>query len=241
MSRRLVLPILAALALSALFVRLGFWQLGRLGERRARNALVAARAALPPAPLSALPADTAQAHFRRVAVRGTYDFAREVAVTNRIRNGAPGVNLVTPLRTDDGRTVLVNRGWVYSPNGAEVDHSRWRDSAAASIEGYVETFPPPLVGQVRVGADSASVRWLSHADVERHLGAPVAPYYVVLLGDTTVKEGLPVRLTVPPKDEGPHKSYAMQWFSFATISVVGMGVWLAAETKRRPDRRRAAA
>ena len=36
-------------------------------------------------------------------------------------------------------------------------------------------------------------------------------------GDTTVKEGLPVRLTVPPQDEGSHRNYALQWFSFAGI------------------------
>jgi cytochrome oxidase assembly protein ShyY1 len=33
-------------------------------------------------------------------------------------------------------------------------------------------------------------------------------------------------VAVPPLDEGPHKSYAVQWFSFAAISIVGTVLYL---------------
>ena len=234
MLRRTLVPILAALALSALFIRLGFWQLSRLAERRARNAIVLARTTQPATTLETLPADTAAARFRRVRLDGTFDYAHEVAVTNRIRDGAPGVHLVTPLRTTTGALVLVDRGWVYSPNGADVDHAHWREADSVHADGYVETFPPHLAGAVR-GADSMRVRWLSHDDMSRRVGAGLAPFYVMLGGDTTVHDGVPVRVPTPPLDEGPHFNYALQWFSFAAISLVGMGIWVAAEVRKGKD------
>jgi cytochrome oxidase assembly protein ShyY1 len=40
-------------------------------------------------------------------------------------------------------------------------------------------------------------------------------------------DSTPVRLDVPPLDEGPHMSYAFQWFAFATIAVGGTSAFLA--------------
>ena len=94
--------------------RLGFWQLDRLEQRRAFNATVAARWQEEPFDLVAegLPDDLAELEYRRVEVDGEFDYDNQIVLKERPRDGAPGVILVTPLVMDDGRAVLVARGWV---------------------------------------------------------------------------------------------------------------------------------
>ena len=153
-----VVFLVAAVVLSAIFVRLGFWQLSRLSERRARNALVIARLGEPAVALGALPRDSAEAHYRRAHIRGTYDFAHQVVFVNRIRDGAPGVQLVTPVMPDSGvlgdTVVLVDRGWVYAPDGTTVDTAAWREPVHLDGTGYVQQYF--VLGHVSGGAAGAS-------------------------------------------------------------------------------------
>src|SRR2546422_5983600 len=97
-----------ALACAALFVRLGVWQVHRLQQRRARNASIAARRALPPIVLGAtagagggeLAPDSVQ--DRRVTARGTYDYSAERLWAGRTYEGTPGVAVLSPLRPAGG-------------------------------------------------------------------------------------------------------------------------------------------
>ncbi len=236
MSPRQLLAIVIAVTAAALFARLGFWQLGRLSERRAFNELVASRADSLPVPLATLPADTGRTRFRRVRVEGTYDWAHQIVLTGRSRNGSPGVYVLTPLRPTAGDTaLLVYRGWVYSPDAMRVDLTRWREADTASFEGFVLPYPtaaregsPALRGQPR------ALRWLDPAAARALVPYPLAQFTVVALGDGGDPARLPVRLEVPPLDEGSHRSYAIQWFSFAVIAVVGGGLLVLSERRDRP-------
>ena len=222
MPRRNLIASVFVLLIAALFARLGIWQLDRLAERRARNAEVAARTAVAPVSLDALPADTARALYRRVRVTGVYDYPRQFVVMARTLNGSPGVDIFTPLRLiGSHRAVLVNRGWVYSPDAASVDLERWREADTVTITAFVEEFRPAR--GLPEGSDVQHWRELDAARVARVLPYRVEPYYVVALGDA--KPPVPdeiARLSPPPLDEGPHKSYAIQWFSFAAIALFGL-------------------
>lgn len=225
--------VFAALALVAavVCVRLGFWQLSRLGERREANALVEGRLRLPVVTsLRELPADTAAARFRRVRLTGRFDYDHEVRLTGRSRNGSPGVNIITPLRlADTNVAVLVNRGWVYSPNGADADLARWREEDSATVVGFVNPLGARRGSARSATADPHSVRWLDDREIARAAGYPVAPLTVVRQDSAAAvarRDSTPARLGVPPLDEGPHRSYAMQWFFFAVIAVVGPAVLL---------------
>jgi surfeit locus 1 family protein len=233
MPRRTLLFFLLALVAAAVCVRLGFWQLSRLHQRRAVNAVVESRLRLPEATtLAALPADSAESRFRRVRLRGRYDYAHEVRLTGRSRGGSPGVNIVTPMRlADTDVAVLVNRGWVYSPNSADADLARWREGDSATVTGFVSTLGTRRGEWRSTAGDGRSVRWIDDAAFAREAGYPVTPFTVVQQGDSATPgspraDGVPARLEVPPLDEGPHLSYAFQWFSFATIAVVGMGIFI---------------
>jgi len=217
-----------AILAAALFVRLGVWQLSRLDERRARNRLVASRLESPPVDVTTLPKDTALAHYRRVRVAGERDYEHELVYAARTHNGAPGVDLLTPVRIAGSDTaVLVNRGWVYSPDGATVDLAQLRDRDS-TFEGYVEEFPPGPGGAF--SNNPRTIARLSHEIAAKALPYPIAPFYVVLSddpftrADTANKTRQPTRIGAPALDEGPHKSYAFQWFSFAGIALVGAGV-----------------
>ena len=222
MSRRMVLYLVLAFVVAAVCVRLGIWQLSRLRGRRAHNAVVATRLAEPPEPLRGVPVDTGAAHYRRVRVEGRPEYGREVVLVNRTRQGSPGVNILTPVRVAGTDTlVLVNRGWVYSPNASDVDLSRWREGDSLSADGWVE-IPTRLRGAAALASSPRAFRWLDGGAVARAVGAPVTPYYVVLdppAGDPP--KDRPVRLPRPALDEGPHRSYAIQWFFFAALAVVG--------------------
>lgn len=209
------------------FVRLGFWQLGRLQERKALNRELRSRAETAPVNFSELPKDTGDAHFRRVTLKGSYDYDHEIVLTNRTRNGSPGVHIITPLRQPSSDTaILVNRGWVYAPDAMTVDLRQWDEPVMMTGEGYVENYHT-RPGQSKSASHQNAYRWLDRPTVSRAFPYPVAPYFVVLIGDSgNTPANVPPRVEVPPLDEGPHKSYAIQWFSFAAISIFGTILYL---------------
>jgi surfeit locus 1 family protein len=220
--------ILALLAIGFAIVctSLGFWQIARLHGRQHANALLSSRRLAPEVELTALPADTALAHFRRVHVKGIYDNAQEIIYTLRGRNGSPGVNILTPvLRTNKDTAVLVNRGWVYSADGTSIDTQPWREGDTVDGHGFVETFPTKGPFQPPNPARPRSFRRLDRAELARIFPYPIANYYVVLT-DSATSPSAPPRVEPAALDEGPHRAYAVQWFSFAAISIIGLMIFL---------------
>ena len=203
-------------------VRLGFWQLHRRQERRARNALVSGRystAAIEPAQL---PRDTSAARFMRVRVAGVPDYEHELIFAVRTYKGSPGVNLFTPVRIPGRDTaIIVNRGWVYSPDGSTLDLSKWHDRDSVFV-GYADEFPS--TGGSSYANKPQVIAHLSYDVIAKTLPYPVSPIYVVALGDSANAQDRVARLSIPPLDEGPHLSYAIQWFAFATVALVGAGI-----------------
>jgi surfeit locus 1 family protein len=223
--RKWILSILA-ISFAAIFVSLGFWQLRRLSARRQANVLIAARRFTPEVGLDSLPPDTSAAHFRRVRIRGVYDYANEIVYTLRGRNGSPGVNILTPIRRGGSDTaVLVNRGWVYSPDGVTIDTKPWREADSVDANGFVEVFPTRGPFDALNPARPRSMRRLDRAAIRQLFPYPIADYYVVLTDSARTGSG-PPRVEPAPLDEGPHRNYAIQWFSFAAISIGGLVIFL---------------
>ena len=219
MSRRTIVFCTLAVLAAALFVRLGFWQLARLHEKVQRNAAIAARQRAQAVEFAALPADPDSVRYRRARLTGSFDYEHELVVSGRTRQGSPGVELVTPMRIAGTDTaVLVNRGWVYSPNGATVDRPRWRERDSATVTGYVEQFAPD-VPAAPPASDPRIVRRLTRREASSRIPYPLAPYYLVATGDTASTR--PARRDMPALDSGPHRGYAIQWFSFAAIAIIG--------------------
>ena len=120
LSRRWVLFALFVVLLGAACWRLGVWQFDRLEERRADNTIIERNLDAPPVPATTV-MDAAQPlpeqqQWRKVTVTGTYDVAEQTLVRYQTRDGRPGVNVITPLHTEAGSTVLVDRGWMQVTN-----------------------------------------------------------------------------------------------------------------------------
>lgn len=223
MRRRIITFVLLAVVFAALCIRLGFWQLSRLAQRRARNAITAARLAQPVVDLTSLPADSTS-WLRRARVSGTPDYDHEVILAARSYQGSPGVYLFTPLHVAGRDTaVLVNRGWIYAPDGVSVDLHRWREPDTSFV-GYAELLPPGKSSEHSVlRRDERIARQLDERSIATLIPYPISRLYLVTTAQDTM---IPVsqrvaRLPPPALDEGPHFSYALQWFAFATIAIVG--------------------
>lgn len=199
MTRRIGAFVALAVISAAIFVRLGFWQLDRLKQRRANNARLEAQLATPS------------------TVTGTPDYEQEIVVTGRSRNGSPGVYIVTPIRPPgSARAVLVNRGWVYAPDAATVDLPLWREQRT-QFTGYRRALPSRAdVPQIR----GRKVRELTLEVAQRMLPYPMTG---VIVAQDSMGEHTPARVARPALDDGPHLSYAIQWFSFAIIALGGAG------------------
>jgi len=222
--RKWILSILA-ISFAAVSISLGFWQLRRLTARRTANELLASRRFAPEVPLDSVPSDTAMAHFRRVRARGEYDYANEIVLTLRGRNGSPGVNILTPvLRAGNDTAVLVNRGWVYSPDGVTIETKQWREGDNVDANGFVEVFPTKGPFDAPNPARPRSMRRLDRSALAKMFPYPIADYYVVLTD--SARSGGPPRVEPASLDEGPHRNYAIQWFFFAAISIIGLVIFL---------------
>ena len=121
---------IAIALLCALFVTLGFWQLARLGQRRAANARIVARMEEPALALDGAALDAEAADLRRAVVRGTYDFSQEIVLRNRTHNEIPGVHSLVPLRiAGSDAAVLVDRGWIPYELATPELRARFHDAA----------------------------------------------------------------------------------------------------------------
>ena len=200
--------------------RLSKWQLDRRDQRLGRNAVIAERLAAPPTQLNAVPSDTAEGHYRRVTTSGVFDYEHEVALALRSRDGSPGVYILTPLHTPDGSAVLVNRGWVYAPDGMSVDLARWREQDSVAVEGFLDTFVAAR-GPVTMTGRPHLVRRLVRDSLTPSVSARSLFQYVVVVTQPAPATA-PARIAPPSLTQGSHLSYAIQWAAFGVIALVGL-------------------
>ena len=229
-----------AIVATAVFVRLGTWQLDRLGERRARNADQSALADLPPLELpgtaAGLPTDSLM--WRRVRLTGTWDYDHEIIIRGRAALGSPGVHVVTPLRLEGSPAVLVLRGWLPAADGlsADLQSSRPPPGAAERSDTVVVTgrvFPgeassaiPPRFTRFEVGVHLV-LGSLDLEAAERDLDDPILDAWVLPDSSTDAGgAGVPRPVAAIPPSDGPHLVYAIQWFGFAAITLAGATLFL---------------
>jgi surfeit locus 1 family protein len=232
------LPLIVGVLAAAICARLGVWQLDRLGQRRARNVVQAAQLSELPMLLDAATARSALTEgaeplrFRKVTARGRYDFDRELVVIGRSDNGRSGVHVVTPLLVDDSLAVFVERGWLPAADGWNYDTTGAGEPEDAAVSGVL------LQAPARTVAFDGAVTWPVHVvspdptSVASHFPYAVLP---LVLRRTSVPERTAFRVVaVPEPSDGPHLSYALQWFGFAVIALVGSTI-LYARRRRGTD------
>ena len=156
--RRVLLVGLFTLACAGL-CSLGLWQLSRAEAKRLRYESFAERREQPAVDIDTIgdEAPTADYHWRAVQMRGHYG-GSHILLDNRVRNAQAGYEVLTPFRTDGGRIVLVNRGWVAMPASREAAPDVVAPADPFVIRGYIG--PPPVVG-IDMGGVGAQPEWLA--------------------------------------------------------------------------------
>ena len=228
MSPRARFTLIAGLLLfAALAVRLGVWQLHRLDERRAANAAaVRARSG----PELDLAGRSGVAALRRVRATGVYDRTQELVLRGRALREVPGIDLVTPLRMPalGDTAVLVNRGFLSVPDAATPppDSGVLDEPGTHTVRGVALALGAAADGGAPIErAGRMTWRSLDLAALRRRLPYPILDVYIQETPDSTLPRQ-PRRREAPPlDDEGPHMSYAIQWFAFAATAVVFAGIF----------------
>jgi surfeit locus 1 family protein len=217
-------------AAAAVCIRLGFWQMSRLQQRRAWRAMVEQRERMVPLNLGAVTGAEDSLAYRAATVQGTFDFGHQVLVTNRVVDEIPAVYVVTPLRYGD-RAVLVERGWTPSADGYSAPLDALAEPDTVTVTGMLLEMPR--------GSLPDSAAWPLHVsrDDPATLGERLPyPLFPLVLRRTHATRPLPAGLLLvaaPVLDDGPHLSYAIQWFAFAAIAVVGSVILFRKERRER--------
>ena len=234
---------LFALTMVVVMVNLGFWQLRRLDERQAANAEIAAAMARAPADVAEhLDSRGPPPDYAAVAATGVYRPDAEVLIANRSRGGQPGYWLATPLDLGDGRSVAVVRGWIPRDVAADLASGR-ADPPTGQVQVVGLAFGS--VSEGRIGATAAGrTPEISRMDLDRFeqaSGVEVLEVWIRLRSQAPPQPpptGLPVPVPAPDLSDGPHLSYAFQWFFFSAGAVVVYGLILrraATGRARGPD------
>jgi surfeit locus 1 family protein len=222
------------LVLVLVFIRCGFWQISRLHQKQDRNAIIHAREEAPVATLDEALQDGADAaEYRRVKVAGTWDIADTVLVRSRSLDERPGFHVLTPLVVGD-EAVIVNRG--FAPLGGGSDEDIISNLVPKTSRAVVEGILRASETRGSFGPKDAAGKQLvvNRVDVPRlqeQVDHQLVPVYLQLTEPEPPPNTFPEVLPLPATDEGPHRSYAVQWFTFATVGIVGWPLLLRKQAR----------
>lgn len=237
LSRRWFLFLGVVVVLAYLAFRLGEWQFDRLSERETRNEVTERNIAAEPVPVADVlgvdePVD-AHDEWRRVTAVGEYVEDETVVVRYQTLDGQSGVDVVTPLLTEDGAALLVNRGWLATENRGTT-----RPDLPAAPSGEVE-----VTAWVRADATGGatqvadrSTRAVSSAAIGETLPFPVYGGFVELDSEDPAPAEPLTKVETPDLGEGPHFFYGLQWWFFGALALFGFG-YLVWDERRRTLRR----
>lgn len=230
-------------AAAAVCIRLGIWQLDRLQQVRAENRAIQQRMDGPPVDILDLHGDVKDLIYQPVTVHGTLDADHEVILSPRTYEDEPGADLVTPLRiSGSSEAILINRGWIPYAETSPAARSIYRHSGVVEVTGIVRasgqlpsflfftTGPTPSPSHPRDIWQAVDIPVIQ-AQTPYHL----LPYYVLQTKPLASGGDQPLPDSNIELSEGSHFSYAIQWFAFALIALVGGGAWFRRRSSDAPS------
>ncbi len=246
---RLWPSLITALALAVLLA-MGTWQLERLEWKRGLIAEMTQRMAGPAIALPPPPVDAAALRYRPIRLKGRFRHDRELYLEARSHRGRAGLHLVTPLALDDGRVVLIDRGWVpperrrpetrpESQIGGQIG-----GQVAGQVAGYVSLTAYLWTGGwkgydfLRPENDPLGNAWV-WMDLPRMaeslrlggLGGIASGYYLV--ADAAPNPGgLPIGRAPGVELPNDHLGYAITWYALALVLLV---IYLLHQSQPEPE------
>lgn len=242
LSFRWILSCLLVLMLMGVMIRLGFWQLDRLAERRALNARVSAQIYAPVLNLNQeLPVNQLfDMEYRSVVVSGVYDFPQEVILRNQVHDDKLGFAVITPLKIQGGSySVMVERGWIPTEEARPALRIKFAEPGLVQVKGLLRRSQsqPTFVGATEPTLAPGQTRqdiWtmINLESMQKQVKSTLLPVYIQQAPDPTWT-GMPYRsITRPDLSEGPHLGYAIQWFLFTAAAGVGYPIYVRRRLKK---------
>lgn len=232
LERRWVAGHLLATFFLVLFLALGVWQVARHHEKQDLVRQAKAEWAAPAPSVTTIGA--ALDDETRVEARGVFDGAHETVLRGAVRNGASGVDVLTPLRLADGRAVLVDRGFLRAsaqtgvtadppPSGTAVVHGLVRRSSPLRDADTIDRLDDGRIAVPRVDLE----------EIGRTLPYELLPVWISAQAVSPAPTGnAPALPEPPPPDAVNHMQYAIQWFALALIPLIGWPIYLARNARR---------
>ena len=202
-----------------------------MDQKLALSAQLAAAASAPVAPLPAGNVDWASWRFRIVEAAGHYDAKRQILIDNRVHAGRAGYHVVTPLLLDDGRAVLVNRGFVPAGPTRDVLPAVPPRSQVASIRGRINAVPGQYLELGNAEPQGGVWQNLDPARFAVATGLAVLPIVIEQVDGPA--DGLVRDWPRPDAGADRHRIYMMQWYAFAALAAA-LWIWFAARRRRSP-------
>ncbi|GAA4018672.1 hypothetical protein GCM10022247_47870 [Allokutzneria multivorans] len=202
---------------AACFLLLGPWQ---FDQHDRKQLLIANVSSSETAPVIAYERPAPTNEWRQVRLTGTYLAEAETVARLRTVLGEAAFEVLTPMRLNDGRTVLVNRGFERPVNSVQIPDYDAPPSGEVTVVGRlrVDGGGGETREMVNVGKHK-QVYSVSTAAVTAATGVQLEPGFVQLNpGQPGVRGPLPL----PNLDAGPHFSYALQWYGFGVMAILGM-------------------
>ncbi|MDL5156766.1 SURF1 family cytochrome oxidase biogenesis protein [Actinomycetospora termitidis] len=206
------------------------WQFHRSEERDGTNAALTRAVSTAPVPRGELvprgtePTDAVV--WRQVVVTGTYQ-PGDVLVRLRSVDGSAASEVLTPFRTTDGETLLVDRGYVR-PAGTVLPPIAPAPGGPVTLVAYQRPDETPTD---RAPIEQAGYRQFYAIDAAQ-IGSGLSPGYLQLLPD---QPGTLTAVPLPPPDPNPSYSYAWQWLIFGIMAIGGWAYFVRLEYRTRKD------
>lgn len=165
-----------------------------------------------------------QRKWTPVMIQGQYLEQDTLLARNRPRAGVPGFQVLVPFETDTGDRLLVDRGWL--PLG---DDATAPASVPAPPSGQTKIIVRVVPGEGTIDRDAPAgqVASINLPLINDQLSYTVADEaYGRMAAESPEMEQAPQQMPEPQREEGPHLSYSMQWFTFGVMSFIIWG-WLA--------------
>jgi len=248
LSRQWVILTLVALLLIPTMIRLGIWQMHRYEERTARNQLVSDALSAKAVPVEGLtsPGHTVTTHdrYRSVTAKGHFDTADEVVVRRRTNSDDEiGYHVLTPFVLDDGKVLLVNRGWIPSDGPSQTAFPKIPAPPAGEITVTGRLMPDETTAASGIknlkGLPDRQIMLINSEQEAERLGASVLGGYIAQSAPEPKGDSPELIGGNPGKEDAAlNYAYAIQWWLFSVGVPIG---WVVLVRRELRDRGAAAA
>ena len=213
-------------------VSLGFWQFDRAAFKDALQQKILERKNLTPVNFELLPESVEERRFYPVRFYGEYDAKHNILLDNKVLNGRVGYHLFTPVRLDDNKLLLVNRGFLQQGESRDNLPAIETPSGRILLQGLLDITPPSALVLAKNILQTKNwpvvLQYIDIDEIDKILGGQV--YDMVLWLDQDQPGSLEYDLPVLNLNSAKNNGYAFQWFA---MSLALSLIYIVVNTKRR--------